>query len=60
MNYDFVEIKDNKLRSAAISHYINRINEYKGHAGADDIIRIRKHVVKFFLRIEKVIEKWAS
>ena len=59
MNYDFADIEDNKLRGAAISRYVNHINTYQGRASVEDLIRIRTHIVKFFLRVEKVMDKWA-
>lgn len=58
MNYDFADIEDNKLRGAAISRYVKRINEYGGRADVEDLVRIRTHIVKFFLRIEKVMDRW--
>ena len=59
MEFNFADIDDNKLRGAAIARYVHHINGYQGRASAEDLDRIRVHIVKFFLRVEKVMNKWA-
>ena len=58
MEFNFSDISDDGLRTSAIQRYVKRINQYKGRCPAGDSVDLRVRIVKFYLRIEKVIIKW--
>lgn len=58
MEFNFSDISDDGLRTSAINRYVKRINQYNGRCPADEVDDLRVRIVKFYLRVEKVIIKW--